>query len=93
MLETGAWLANAQHANECARYFRAQLAGIAHVSVVSPVEANSVFIAADAAVLDRLQQRGWKFYTFIGGAARFMFAWDSDRARIDALVRDIRDCA
>jgi threonine aldolase len=28
--------------------------------------------------------------TFIGGGARFMFAWDADPARVDALVRDIR---
>jgi hypothetical protein len=28
--------------------------------------------------------------TFIGGGARFMFAWDADPARVDALARDIR---
>jgi len=31
--------------------------------------------------------------TFIGGAARFMFAWDSDPERIDAFCRDLRECA
>ena len=41
--------------------------------------------------LEALRQRGWQFYTFIGGGARFMFAWDSDEARVDALVRDIRE--
>ncbi len=41
----------------------------------------------------KLRARGWRFYTFIGGAARFMFAWDSDRGRIDQLVRDLRECA
>ena len=40
--------------------------------------------------LQALRDRGWRFYTFIGGGARFMFAWDADPARIDALVRDIR---
>jgi len=37
--------------------------------------------------------RGWKFCTFIGGAARIMFAWDTDLMRVDALVRDLRACA
>jgi threonine aldolase len=39
-----------------------------------------------------LRQCGWHFYTFIGGAARFMFAWDSDLARIDELLGDLRKC-
>ena len=41
----------------------------------------------------QLRARGWKFYTFIGGAARFMFAWDSDPGRVDALTRDLKECA
>ena len=56
-----------------------------------PVEANAVFLRASADRLEGLRQRGWQFYTFIGGGARFMFAWDSDAARVDALVRDIRE--
>ena len=38
-------------------------------------------------MLNKLRERGWKFYTFIGGAARFMFAWDTDLARIDELLQ------
>ena len=40
-----------------------------------------------------MHERGWKFYTFIGGAARIMFAWDTDRARVDAFCRDLKECA
>ena len=93
LLETGAWLKNAAHANDCARYFAGRVSEIANVTIASAVDANTVFLAAPEAILDGLRKLGWKFYTFIGGAARFMFAWDTDRARIDALVRDIRDCA
>jgi threonine aldolase len=93
MLESGAWLTNAQHANRCARYFEEQIADIPNITVPSPAEANTVFIAASDEILERLRLCGWHFYTFIGGAARFMFAWDSDLARIDALVRDLRKCA
>jgi threonine aldolase len=93
MLESGAWLKNAQHANECARRFAAQIEGIDGVKLAQPVEANAVFIQAEPEVLERLHGLGWNFYTFIGGAARFMFAWDSDPERIDAFCRDLRMCA
>jgi threonine aldolase len=93
MLESGAWLRNATHANECARRFAAQVAGIPGVRVTQPVDANAVFVSAPDETLERLRSRGWRFYTFIGGAARFMFAWDSDPARVDACCRDLQECA
>jgi hypothetical protein len=34
----------------------------------------------------------WHFYTFIGGAARFMFSWDSEPARTEAFYRDLKEC-
>jgi threonine aldolase len=54
-----------------------------------PVEANSVFLRAPPHVLEGLREKGWRFYTFIGGGGRFMFAWDADPARVDALAADI----
>ena len=93
MLESGAWLSNAKHSNQCAQYFAAGVANIANLKIASPVEANTVFISASDAILDRLRACGWHFYTFIGGAARFMFAWDSDLARIDQLLVDLKKCA
>jgi threonine aldolase len=93
MLESGAWLRNAEHANRCATHFAEQIAGIPGVRIASPVDANAVFILAADPILDGLRERGWRFYTFIGGAARFMFAWDSELSRIDDLVRDLRACA
>jgi len=93
MLETGAWLRHAQHANECARYFANRVAKMPDVRIVSPVEANTVFLSALDGALDRLRERGWKFYTFIGGAARIMFAWDTDLNRVDELLRDLEECA
>ena len=90
MLESGAWLRNATHANHCARHFAAQIAGIPGVRLAGPVEANAVFLEATEDVLNRIRERGWKFYTFIGGAARIMFAWDTDLARVDAFCRDLK---
>jgi threonine aldolase len=93
MLESGAWLTNAQHANQCARYFAERVAAIPNVTIASQVDANTVFLNASDKILDQLRARGWKFYTFIGGAARIMFAWDTDLTRVDALIADLETSA
>lgn len=93
LLESGAWLRNAAHANKCAKHFAAQISGIAGIKLAAPVEANAVFLSASDEILNALQACGWKFYTFIGGATRFMFSWDSDLSRVDVLCRDLKECA
>lgn len=89
MLESGAWLANADHANACACRLASRIEKLPGLSLVYPVQANSVFLQAPAHVLAGLRRRGWRFYTFIGGAARFMFAWNADIACVDALADDL----
>ena len=42
-------------------------------------------------VLSRLRERNWRFCTFIGGPARFMFAWDAAEERVEALISDFRE--
>ena len=93
MIDSGAWLANATHANACAKRLEAALAKIPGVAPMFPVEANAVFLSAPPAVLEGLRQKGWRFYTFIGGGGRFMFAWDADFARVDELAADISEIA
>jgi len=93
MLASGAWLSNARHANDCARYLASQILDIPGIHMVSPPEANAVFVNAADEIFDGMYKRGWKFYTFIGGAARFMCSWDTDRKRIDEFCRDLRVCA
>jgi threonine aldolase len=90
MLEGGAWLRNARQANASAARLAAQIDDLPDFKAMFPVEANAVFLRASEDRLEALTKRGWHFYTFIGGGARFMFAWDADPARIDALARDIR---
>jgi threonine aldolase len=93
MLESGAWLRNAEHANRCAQYLAGRIEAIPGLRITQPVEANAVFLEAPDEVLEQLRARGWRFYTFIGGAARFMFAWDSDLDRVDDLASDLMECA
>lgn len=76
-----------------ARQLAAGIAEVPGVEPMFPVEANAVFLSAAPALLEALRARGWRFYTFIGGGARFMFSWDSRAERVDALARDIRACA
>jgi threonine aldolase len=93
MLESGAWLRNAEHANSCARHFAAQVSDLPGVRLAAPVEANAVFLSASEEILNPIRERGWQFYTFIGGATRFMFSWDTDLSRVDALCRELKECA
>lgn len=93
LLESGAWLRNAAHANACARRLAAGIAGVPGLELLFPPEANAVFVRASDAVLDGVRAKGWRFYTFIGGAARFMCGWDADPAAVDALVADLRQVA
>lgn len=90
MLESGAWLANGRHGNACAARLKDRIAELPGVDLMFPVEANAVFLRMRQAALERLRGLGWSFYTFIGGGARFMFAWDADPSRVDELAEDIR---
>jgi threonine aldolase len=91
MLESGAWLRYAAHANTCAKEFARRVSGLPHVELMFKVEANAVFLKIPQAVGEGLRTRGWTFYTFIGGGARFMFAWDAVPERMNALVSDLQE--
>jgi threonine aldolase len=93
LLESGAWLRNARHGNLCAQRLLGQIGDLPGVRPIFPVEANAVFLEAPATVLEALAGLGWRFYTFIGGGARFMFAWDAGLGRVDQLAADIRAIA
>jgi threonine aldolase len=93
MLNGGAWLRNAEHANASARRLAAQLEGVPGIEVMFPVEANAVFLRMSDAMVTALRERGWLFYQFIGDGVRFMFAWDARAERIDALAQDLRAIA
>lgn len=93
MLESGAWLRHAAHANACAQLFAGLVEGLPGVGLRFPVQVNSAFLDLSDRLVSRLRARGWRFYTFIGGSARFMFAWDAEPERIHALAADLRAAA
>ncbi|HWC59568.1 MAG TPA: low specificity L-threonine aldolase [Verrucomicrobiae bacterium] len=89
MLESGAWLKHAQHANRCAALLAKRLEAEANLLPEHPVEANAVFVPLPTALAKGLHERGWEFYDFIGGGSRFMCSWNTSEADIDALMADI----
>ena len=93
MLETSAWLRNAEHGNACAARLVQQITGLPGLEIMFPVQANAVFVRMPDAGIAALRDRGWQFYTFIGGGARFMFAWDAAPRRVDELAADLRQIA
>jgi len=54
-----------------------------------PTEANGVFVNLPQAAITALQAKGWAFYTFIGGGARFMCSWATSPEAVDELASDL----
>jgi len=92
LLESGAWLDNARHANTSAQRLAAELTGINGVRVVRPPESNAVFLEMSAAHAEARRGMGWRFGDFRerAGGYRLMCAWDTRDEEILALVRDLK---
>ena len=92
ILENGAWLRHAAHANAMARRLAAGLAEGTGLPALFPVQANGVFVRLPIRIEEGLRARGWLFYNFIGaGGVRLMCGWDTAPETVDRLLDDIRD--
>ena len=91
MLQDGAWLRRAAHANAMARRLHDALKEIADARILFPTQANAVFADLPPHVIHALRKEGWKFYTFIGqGGCRLMCAWDTTEDDVDGFVSDLK---
>ena len=91
MLESGAWLRHAAHANAMAARLARALTALPGVELIAPVQANGVFVHLPKRAIDALRSRGWLFYVFVGDTGcRFMCAWDTTEAVVDAFAADVR---
>jgi len=94
LIESGAWLANARHANAMAARLAGHIRNIEEIGIVSPVEANAVFAEIPVAVQRTLRERGWRFYTFAGETVcRLMCAWDTAAETVDRFAADLKSAA
>ena len=81
MLESGAFVERAAHANAMAK----RLAGLMPFTLSHPVEANAVFVEMDDRALGALHAAGWFVYRFLDGSVRFMCSWATTPEAVDEL--------
>lgn len=86
MLESGAWLRRARHANQAAAALARRIARLPDVQLLYPTQVNSVFAHLHERYHRALQAEGWAYYTFIGGGARLMCSWQTGEQEIEALA-------
>jgi len=90
VLQGGAWLRHAAHANAMAALLESGLRVFPDVSIVYPREANAVFAALPPEREAALRAKDWQFYSDVGpeAAARLMCSWDTTVEDIAALLHD-----
>jgi threonine aldolase len=93
VLQDGAWLRHARHANEMATRLEVGLEKISGVKITYPVESNGVFASIPPAAEEQLHARGWHFYTGVitGAESRLMCSWDTTTEDVDAFIADLRE--
>ena len=89
-LQNRVWLRNAENANRTARLLANHLRTVPGIEIARPVEANAVFAVLSSEVHVRLERAGWRYYQFIGGAARLMTSWHTSDQDVCAFVASAR---
>ena len=89
MLTDDLWLNLAAAANKQAARLADALCAQDGVSLTYPVDGNEVFIALPDEIAERLESAGAKFYPWPGDCYRFVCAWSTTDAEMDALVEAI----
>jgi threonine aldolase len=90
VLESGAWLRHAAHANAMAQRLGNAVRAIAGVKLARPVEANAVFLELSESAARALESVGWHFHYMPGAGHRLMCSWATTEADVDAFVGDLR---
>jgi threonine aldolase len=92
MLQDGAWLRRADHANAMARRLEAAIRPLPGIQIAYPVQSNAVFARIPEPVVEAMHQRGWKFYTHVGGweESRLMCSWDTAPEDVDGFAADLK---
>ena len=86
MLEDGAVLRHAAHANAMAQ----RLAEAMPFRLNHPVESNGVFVEMNEPARLRLTEAGWESSRFLDGSVRFMCSWATTAEAVDALAAALK---
>jgi len=86
------WRETAGHANAMARRLADGVAAVPGVRLAYPVQANAVFAALPAVVIERLHER-YHFYVWDdeAGVVRWMCSWQTSPDDVDALLGALRE--
>jgi threonine aldolase len=91
LLRDDLWRETAGHANGMARRLADALHDVPGVRIAYPVQANAVFLALPARVIERLLEK-YRFYAWdeAAGVVRFMCSWQTTPADVDTLADAVR---
>ncbi len=91
LLEDGAWLRHAAHANAMARKLGDGLRALPGLKLIAEPEAYGVFVELPPRIAGAVAARGWQFHRFIGEHGhRFMCSWATTPDDVDRLLADFR---
>jgi threonine aldolase len=95
LLQDDLWRVNAAHANAMARRLAEGTEAVDGVEIVYPVQANAVFARLRPRHIAALQRHDWTFHVWDEGenVVRWMTAFDTSAADVDAFLADIRSTA
>ena len=93
LLQDGAWLRHAKHSNDMAARLESAIRPLPRVEITHPVQTNSVFAKLPEEIVQAMHQRGWKFYTHVGGweESRLMCSWDTTPEDVDGFAADLAE--
>jgi threonine aldolase len=94
MLETGAWLRHAAHANAMAQRLANGIRRLPGVELLHDPQANGVFVWLPRAAVDAVRAKGWRFHEVLPArdahaGCRLMCAWDTTPQTVDMFVADL----
>jgi threonine aldolase len=90
VLESGAWLRHAAHANTQAQKLAAALRLLPGVTLLGEPQVNAVFAQLPPAAASALHAQGWHFYPFIGEHGyRLMCSWATTDADLTRFLSDL----
>ena len=91
LLEDGAWLRNAAHANAMTRALADAVRGLPGTRPILEPEVNALFLEMPPEIAQDLQALGWHFYNFIGADGfRLMSSWDTRPSDVERFVVELR---
>jgi threonine aldolase len=93
LLESGAWVGHAAHANRMASRLAELVTARTPFALAHPVDANLVFLRLPAAAHARLTQAGWGCHRVDDGSVRLVCSWATTPEAVEAVAEALAGIA